>query len=376
MRWLLAVVVVAHGLIHFLGLAKGFGLAQLPQLTQPVPRSLGILWGIAGLAVVSAGVLLAMAPRSWWVVGFGAAVLSQAVIVTAWTDARFGTLPNLLLLLAATYGFAAEGPLSLRAEYRREVAARLEGVGSAAMLVESDLVSLPEPVQRLLRVTGAVGRSRPRLLRARFRGRIRGSPEDPWMSFTAEQYSFLDEPARFFLMDARRAGLPVDVLHAFRDGAASMRVRLLSAVPLVDASGPEATRAETVTLLNDLCLFATGGLVDPAIRWEPMNERSARAHYTLGPHTVSAVLHFDDAGELVDFVSDDRLAASPDGSEFVRQRWSTPVGEYRSYDSVRAPSRGRGLWHPPDGGFAYMELEVLDLEIDPDPDGDHDRKRR
>jgi hypothetical protein len=71
-------------------------------------------------------------------------------------------------------------------------------------------------------------------------------------------------------------------------------------------------------------------LIDPAIRWETVDERTARAHYTVGPNTVSAVLSFNDAGEWVDFVSDDRSALSADGKEFVRQRWSTPVRDSRS----------------------------------------------
>ena len=39
-----AVVLVVHGLIHVLGFVKAFGLADLPQLTQPVSPSLGVLW--------------------------------------------------------------------------------------------------------------------------------------------------------------------------------------------------------------------------------------------------------------------------------------------------------------------------------------------
>ena len=57
------------------------------------------------------------------------------------------------------------------------------------------------------------------------------------MPFTAEQHNFPPDGARFFLMRAKRGGLPVDVFHAFHDGAASMRVRLLSFLPVVNASG-------------------------------------------------------------------------------------------------------------------------------------------
>jgi hypothetical protein len=142
-----------------------------------------------------------------------------------------------------------------------------------------------------------------------------------------------------------------------------MRVWLLSLVPLVNASGPELDRAETVTLFNDLCLLAPAALTDPAIRWEPIDADSARARYTVGSVTIGAVLSFNEAGELVNFVSDDRLVASADGTQFTRQRWSTPVTDYRQFGPRRVMTRGEGRWHPPEGEFVYLEMELLDLDI-------------
>jgi hypothetical protein len=361
-------VIVLHGLIHLMGPAKAFGQAELAQLTTPISRTMGVAWLAAAVALLATAALLALSFRSWWIMGLIAVVLSQAVIVSAWGDAKFGTIANVLLLAGVVYGFMSQGPLSFAAEYRREVEARLaEAPPSPAPLTEADLAPLPEPVQRYLRLTGSVGQPRPHHVRATWRGRIRSGPEDPWMAFTAEQYNFLAEPSRFFLMDARRAGLPVDVLHAYRDGQASMRVRLLSMIPLVDERGPAMTRAETVTLLNDMALFAPPALADPTLqpdlRWEAIDARSARVRYTVGDNEVSAVLEFNEADELVDFVSDDRLAASPDGSEFRQWRWSTPVRDYRSFGDLRVMSRGEGLWHAPEGTYSYIELELLELEI-------------
>ncbi len=199
--------------------------------------------------------------------------------------------------------------------------------------------------------------------------RIRATSDDPWMTFTAEQHNFLDEPARFFFMDATRGGLPVDVFHAFQADGASMRVRLASLVPIVSASGADLTRAETVTLLNDWCLVAPTALLDPAIQWQAIDDRSARARYTVGPNTIAAVLWFNDAGELANFTSDDRLAQSSGGAAWTRQPWSTPVGEYRQFGRWRLPSRGEGRWHPPGGEFAYIELELLDVQTAPTPGG-------
>ena len=363
MRRLFLLLISLHGALHFLGFAKAFGLAELPQLTVPISRAGGMLWLAAGLLMLLSGMTLVLAPRVWWIVALAAVILSQVVIVSSWSDAKFGTIANLLILLGAVYGFASQGPSSVRAQYRRAVAARLETAPtSMPTLTEADLADLPEPVQRYLRVTGQIGRPRVHHFGVRWRGRIRSGPDDPWMEFIAEQVNFPDEPARFFAMHATRTGLPVDVLHVFQDGSATMRVRLLSLFPLVDARGPELTRAETVTLLNDLCLLAPAALVDAPVRWEPVDEHAVRAHYTLGSTTVSAVLDFNEDGELVDFVSDDRLAASADGKELTPLRWSTPVSEYRSFGGRRVSTRGAGLWHPPEGLYAYIELELTSLE--------------
>jgi hypothetical protein len=367
MRWLFFALIVGHGLVHAMGFAKAFSFAELPQLTVPISRRMGLLWLTAGLAHLVAGVLLIDAPRVWWAVGLVAVLLSQFVVMSAWDDAKFATLVNLVVLAGVVYGFAAQGPFSLRAEYEREVGQRTVDRVAPELVAESDLAPLPDAVQRYLRVVGAVGQPKIHDVRARWTGRIRSGPDDPWMPFTAQQHNFLGEPSRFFLMDARRSGLPVAVYHAFQDDSASMRVRLLSMLPVAHASGPEFTRAETVTLFNDLVLLAPAALIDADVRWEPLGDGEARGHFTAGSHTVSAVLSFNQAGELVDFVSDDRLAASPDGTELIPQGWSTPVGRYRDFGARRAATRGEGRWHPVEGDFAYIELELVELEYNGGP---------
>jgi hypothetical protein len=164
-------------------------------------------------------------------------------------------------------------------------------------------------------------------------------------------------------MRAKRAYLPVEVLHAFRDGAASVRVRMLSFFPFMQGSGPDLTRAETVTILNDLALLAPGALVDPRCTWQAVDDRTAEVAYTLGPNTVGATLEFNDRDELVDFVSDDRLRSAADGERFTRERWSTPVRDYQAFGAHRAMGRGEGHWHPAEGEFSYIELQLLELAI-------------
>lgn len=232
-RIVVATLFVLHGLIHLFGFAKAFGFADLPLLGQAISEPIGVLWLLAALLCLAAAGALFLAPRWWWVVGGLAVVASQVVIVTSWSDAMVGTVANLLLLGAVLYGFAARGPLSLRAEYEHHLG-HTWSWADQRLVTEADLAALPEPVQRYLRRAGVLDRPRVNDFRATFTGRIRSGPDSAWMSFTADQLDILDTPRRFFRMDARMKGLPVDVLHAFDENGATMRVRLLSVKTMVD----------------------------------------------------------------------------------------------------------------------------------------------
>jgi uncharacterized protein YjeT (DUF2065 family) len=98
---LFALALVVHGVIHLLGFAKAFGLAELPQLTQPISQLLGVAWLAAALLFVVAGLSLFTWPRAWWVLAGVAVLVSMIAMVPSWTDARFGALANLIVLVGA-----------------------------------------------------------------------------------------------------------------------------------------------------------------------------------------------------------------------------------------------------------------------------------
>jgi hypothetical protein len=186
------------------------------------------------------------------------------------------------------------------------------------------------------------------------------------MPFTGEQVNTLGHsPTRLFLIDATMRGLPVDVLHEYREGHATMQVSLASTVRIANASGDEMDRSETVTILNDVCLFAPAALVDLPIRWTPVDDQRAIAEYTNAGHTVRAELVVGPTGAVVDFSSDDRSRASRDGTTFERQRWSTPIDDIATDPATGRThiATGRGRWHPADGGFDYLDLHVDGIEF-------------
>jgi hypothetical protein len=215
-------------------------------------------------------------------------------------------------------------------------------------------------VRRYLRVTRAVGQPRVHGYHVRFTGRIRSAPDAAWMSFTAEQHSFADEPTRLFLMRARMFGVPVEAFHRLIDGHATMRVTAAGVVPVTDARGDEMDRAETVTLFNDMCILAPGTLVSPDIAWEPVDVSTVHARFTHRGHTITAALFFGEDGRLVNFESDDRSRSSADGT-FTTARFSTPLSHYRDFGPLWLAGYGEARWRLPGGEFTYGEFTMLDV---------------
>lgn len=264
------------------------------------------------------------------------------------------------LLVGTLYVVMANRDLAER--FASEMRAERERVKPAlVVLQDSDIVVLPEPVQRYLKVTGNVGKARPSSVLITFDATLFDRGNTAGMRGTAFQYDAFDKPKRLFFMETRMNGMPVKVLHDYDGIAATMVVRLLSLIDVVDIGGTEISRTETVTLLNDLALFAPSWLADPRLAWTPVDQHSAKVRFTNGSHSVAAQLFFNDAGELVDFISDDRGALNKDGSlEYVR--WSTPVHGYHDVDGRRLPRGGDAVQRFPEGAFTYGKFRVRKIE--------------
>lgn len=229
-------------------------------------------------------------------------------------------------------------------------------------LLEGDLAGLPDPVRRYVLASGAVGRPVPQNMRVEVEAQMVRKPGGPPMPSTATQLNGFGSPTRLFLMKARMFGLPVRALHLYRREQATFQVRVAGLVTIVDQSGDGISTAETVTVLNDMCVFAPGTLVDPRLAWEPVDDRTARVVFTNGPRRVSATLVFNERDELEDFWSDDRPES---GDNRIHQyRWHTPLTDYRPFDGVRISGRGRAVYDRPDGPFTYGDFTIRSVAYD------------
>ncbi|MBS1525815.1 MAG: hypothetical protein JST19_09225 [Bacteroidetes bacterium] len=97
--------IIANGLVHFIGFAKAFRIANIEQLTQDIPRPGGILWLLSGLLFICSAVLFFWEKEWWWLLSASGIIISQYLIIADWHDAKFGTIANAIILLPTLIGF-------------------------------------------------------------------------------------------------------------------------------------------------------------------------------------------------------------------------------------------------------------------------------
>lgn len=158
MKYFFIIIVFIHGLIHLLGFVKGFGLKEVKELTLPITKPMGVVWLTAMLLFLTYGISESVYSKYAWLFGFIAVTVSQILIILFWKDAKFGTLPNILILLASliSYGqFSFYKMVQQETDHLLNQNKKIEN----NIVREKDIEQLPEPVKNWLRNSGAVGKA-------------------------------------------------------------------------------------------------------------------------------------------------------------------------------------------------------------------------
>ncbi len=114
MKIALISIILIHGFIHIIGFVKSFGLAEVKELTLPISRVWGIIWFITAFILILAGVLLLLNISAWWIPAITGTILSQVTVFAFWKDARYGSIPNMIILmLIITFFIRYTPPVSI-----------------------------------------------------------------------------------------------------------------------------------------------------------------------------------------------------------------------------------------------------------------------
>lgn len=265
--------------------------------------------------------------------------------------------------LVAVIAVVAIGSLAAARAFHGVFVRRAEGAVAAAGLqgdpavTEDDLLGIPEPIQRWLRWSGALGRRRVSVLRMVHGGRFKAGPTRPWMPIHGEYVVTTRAPSFHWYGDMTLApGLHAAAIDSYLAGEGRMQVKALSAITVVDARDAETARSAFGRCVAELCMTPTFFLDRDRVRWEAVDRSHARCEVRDGRLSTTAEVFVHDDGAL------DRIevmrAFDRGGGRFTMERFTGTASRPATWDGRRLAGRFDGSWNLPEGDLHYVAFDV------------------
>ncbi len=340
-----------------MGFAKAFKLAEVPQLTGSFSKTSGTLWLIAALLFGTSVLFLFLKKEGWWMVAVPAVLLSQILIFGQWSDAKFGTIANIITLAGIVLAY---GSWSFNTMVQQELSVFFpKGVVEKTVLTKEMLAPLPPVVQKWLERSGAVGKEIARSVHLKQSGEMKTKPDGGWIPFEAEQWNTTNPPGFIWTTEIQAGpGMTLAGRDKYVDGRGNMLIKLLSLFPVADSKGPETDQGAMLRNLAEICWFPSAALND-YIRWEQVDSLSAKATMTNGGISASGVFRFNADGDMASFEAK-RYYDRKEGATL--EDWFVLNKGYHEFDGVRVPHKSEITWKLKGGDFTWLKLEITDIQ--------------
>lgn len=353
------IIVLLHGLIHLLGFVKGFELREVKELTLPISKTLGVVWLTATILFLTYGFLYLLNSKYAWLIGLVAVVVSQVIIFLFWKDAKFGTIPNIIILAVSIVSF---GYYNFQRIIQEETAQLLSKNVNAEnrILNEADLVNLPVPVKNWLKNCGALGKPFISMGKVTQTAEMQMKPDqDNWLTATATQYTTIDNPAFIWSVDVKMNSiLSFQGRDKYDEGKGEMLIKLNSLFNVVNERGEKMDEGTLQRYLGEMVWFPSLAL-STYITWEQIDENTAKATMTYKGTSGSGTFYFNSNGDITKFSA---LRFNGNDTDAKRRNWEMNILDYKTFEGIKVPAKMTSTWKLDDIDWTWLKLEVTDIK--------------
>lgn len=228
-----------------------------------------------------------------------------------------------------------------------------------------ELEALPAPVQRYFRIALKEGQPLVAAASVEHAGTFTMSKTaERWRPFTSTQRVVTRRPG--FDWDARIAmipGIPVRVHDAYVAGEGILHATLFGLVNLANMRGtPEAAQGELMRFFAEAAWYPTALLPSQGVRWEAVDDTSAKATMKDGDVTVTLLFRFNDAG-LIGSVRAEARGRVVNGA-VVPTPWEGRLWRYELHDGMHVPMEAEVAWLLPKGPNQYWRGRITRLSYE------------
>lgn len=354
MRYVFAILLGLHGLIHLMGFVSAFFSTTIEKQVLGISKPIGALWLVTFiLFIISAAQFLGN--KKWFYVAFIAVLMSQILIIVTWKDAKFGTIANVIIVLVS---LSAYGMHRFNKRVQKESFELFQSIETinTSIITKNDIVHLPKIVQKWMTHSGVVGHYSLSNLRLKQKGKMRTKPNGKWMPFTANQYFNVDNPS--FVWCTNVDAMPI-VPMVGRDklvnGKGAMLINIAGLVPVVNESdNAKINQGTMLRYLAELCWFPQAAIKD-YVQWETIDATSAKATLTINNKSVSGIFNFNKNGTVSSFEAN-RYYGRKDDAQL--EKWVIVNSEHRPFNGVIIPNKSKVIWKLKERDFHWLNIEI------------------
>lgn len=231
-----------------------------------------------------------------------------------------------------------------------------------------ELPGLPAPVQRYFRTVLIDGQPIVTAATVAHRGTFNmGEAADQWRPFTSSQRVVTQSPG--FVWDGRVSMLPGVAVHvhdAYVGGEGILNPSILGLFPLIDLRGRgEVARGELMRFFAEAAWYPTALLPSQEVRWEALDDSSARATLVDGPLLLTLTFRFGADGLMTAARAEARGRMV--GGTVVPTPWEGRWSNYQRRSGMLVPMTGEVSWVTAEGPKPYWRgtVETLHYEFAP-----------
>jgi len=359
MRIALTILIGIHGIIHLFGFFKAFGISEFNAISQPISKTYGIFWFLTFLLFVITVILILVHSDYWWLIGFLAVLISQVLIFNYWSDAKFGTVINVIILLATIIGYSS---FNFKHKIKGERITLFENsqLKNQEIVTEKALLDLPQIVQKWLINSGIIGKKLISNVHLVQELQLKMKHEQTsWNNGRAEQYFTIQPPAFNWNINAEMNSiLTVVGRDKFEDGKGEMIIKLLSLIPVANSKDNEKVNQATLQrYLAEIVWFPSASL-SQYIKWETIDDYSARATMEYKGTKGSGVFHFDKDGNFEKFVS----MRYQDSNAIKPTKWTVFATKLEERNGIKIPVECEASWELESGKWTWLKLKIKDIQ--------------
>ena len=231
-----------------------------------------------------------------------------------------------------------------------------------------EIEGLPAPVQRYFRAVLKDGQPIIATATFNFEGTFNMSATgEQWKRFTSTQRAVVHRPG--FLWNGSVAMFPGVAAHvndSYIAGEGRLHAAMLGLFTVADVQGGgEIARGELMRYFAEAIWYPTALLPSQGVRWDSVDDRSAKATLVDDPITLRLLFRFDEAGLITSVHADERGAGV--GKDAVMLPWECSASNYQLRDGMMVPTVGEAAWMRPEGRKPYFlgKLTSLTYEFAP-----------